>query len=125
MEKLNIKFSFDQLKKDSASDIELLKLIDGETSMFIAELKPGKTLPGHYHTEGSEIYLILSGTGKMETGALIKDGVNWETCFEIKKDDVFEIEPKCVHRLSNDGKDNLKIVFITPPSHLGDDRIFI
>lgn len=125
MEKLNINSSFNQLNQDEKSDIELLKLINGKTSFLIAELKPGKTLPAHYHNEGSEIYHILSGTGKMETGEASGSKVVWEECHEISAGDVFEIKSTVVHRLSNEGKDSLKIVFVTPPSHLGSDRFFI
>ncbi|THB76420.1 MAG: cupin domain-containing protein [Desulfobacteraceae bacterium] len=125
MEKFNIKSSFNQLNQDEKSDIELCRLIDGETSFLIAELKPGKTLPAHFHTEGSEIYHILSGTGKMETGKVSKNSVAWEGSHKIAAGDVFEIKSNVVHRLSNEGTDSLKIVFVTPPSHLGDDRFFI
>lgn len=125
MEKFNIFSSFNQLNRDEKADIELLKLIKGETSFLIAELKPGKKLAAHYHNEGSEIYHILSGTGKMEIGEITGNKVAWEGCHEINAGDVFEIKSNVVHRLSNEGKDSLKIVFITPPSHLGDDRFFI
>ena len=125
MEKYNINCLFDQLKQDEKSDIRVLELINGNTSFLIAELKAGKTLPAHYHNEGSEIYHILAGKGKMEIGVLSGSDVIWNECFEIIPEDVFEINSKVVHRLSNDGDENLKIVFITPPSHLGNDRFFI
>ena len=125
MEKFNIDFSFNQLNQDDKSDIELLKLIDGKTSFLIAELKPGKTLPAHYHSEGSEIYHILSGKGNLEIGCSSEGKVVWEGCHEINSGDVFEIKSNVVHRLSNEGNESLIIIFITPPSHLGDDRFFI
>lgn len=125
MGKFNISVSFDQLQQDKKSDIQILELIKGNTSLLIAELKAGKTLSTHYHNEGSEIYHILSGKGKMEIGTLSGTNVVWNECFDIMPDDVFEIKPKVIHRLSNDGDENLKIVFITPPSHLDGDRIFL
>lgn len=121
----NINDSFDHLKQDKKSDIQILSLIDGDMSFLIAELKPGKTLAAHYHNEGSEIYHILSGQGKMKTGKLFESGVLWTKDYQIQQGDVFEIKPCNVHRLSNTGEEKLKIVFITPPSHLSDDRIFI
>ena len=66
MEKFNISVSFDQLEQDKESDIRILELIKGSTSFLIAELKAGKKLSTHYHNEGSEIYHVLSGIGKME-----------------------------------------------------------
>lgn len=125
MEKYNISVSFDQLEQDKESDIRILELIKGSTSFLIAELKAGKKLPAHYHNVGSEIYHVLSGIGKMEIGTLSGAKVVWDDSFDIMLGDVFEIKPKIVHRISNDGDENLKIVFITPPSHLAGDRTFI
>lgn len=125
MEKFNLNGSFEQLEQDTESDIEVVKLIDGNPCFIIAQLKSGRTLSAHYHHQGSEIYQILSGEGKMETGELSGANVLWNTCFQIKQGDVFEIKANRVHRLSNVGKDPLKLVFITPPSHLGEDRFFL
>ncbi len=125
MKKFNINFSFDQLGQDKKSDIQLRELIKGDTSLLIAELETGKTLSAHYHNEGSEIYHILSGKGKMEIGRLSGDEIAWNKCLDITPGDIFEIKPKIVHKLSNNGEENLKIIFIAPPSHLSDDRIFI
>ena len=125
MEKLNLNAAFEQLEQDIESDIEVLKLIDGDPCFVIAQLKSGRTLSAHYHNEGSEIYQILSGEGKMETGKLSGTHVLWNQCFQISQGDVFEIKANRVHRLSNVGQDPLKLVFITPPSHLGEDRFFL
>lgn len=125
MEKFNIDNSFSQLTQDEKSDIQLLQLIGGNNSFLIAELKPGKVLPAHYHNEGSEIYHVLSGTGLMETGTMVDAKTVWETCTEIRKGDVFEITQTTVHRLSNQGEEKLRLVFITPSSHLGGDRVFV
>ena len=125
MEKLNIDASFKKLEQDEKSDIRILELIkSGTTSFFIAELKPGKKLPAHYHKEGSEIYHVLTGKGKMELGTLSGEEVLWQKSLDFTPNDILEVKPSIVHRLANDGDENLRIVFITPPSHLGDDRIF-
>ena len=125
MEKLNIDAWFKQLAQDAKSDIQLRELIKGDPSFFIAELKPGKRLPAHYHSEGSEIYHVLAGKGEMELGILTGSEVVWRKTLDITPNDILEVKPGIVHRLANDGNDNLRLAFITPPSHLGDDRIFI
>ncbi len=125
VKKQNIYASFGLLEQDEQSDIQLKKLISGDTSLFIAELKAGKILRAHYHNEGSEIYHVLSGKGKMETGLLSGADVAWKTECEILPGDVFVIEQKTVHRLSSSEEENLRLIFITPPSHLEQDRIFI
>lgn len=124
----NINLCFNELKPDSESDIQILKVIDGEAALFIAELKPEKRLNAHYHLDGTEIYHVLKGEGTMEIGSFAGgEGkeVKWEYKFPLQAGDVFAIPPKAVHRLSNWSKDTLKLVFLTKPSHLTDDRIFI
>ncbi|MBU1193666.1 MAG: cupin domain-containing protein [Proteobacteria bacterium] len=125
MDKFNIPVSFNTLEKDKESDIQIKKLIDGHTCVFIARLLPKKTLSAHYHTEGSEIYQILSGKGQMNTGKLSEGRIIWHDSFHIESGDIFEIKPGIVHQLSNKNQKDLDIIFITPPSHLGEDRIFI
>lgn len=125
MKVVNINGCFGDLIQDEKSDIQTLKIIDSEMSMIIAELKPEKILSAHYHTSGSEIYQVLEGEGAMETGALAGGEICWEDHCQLKAGDVFEILPKVVHRLSNTSKNPLRLIFLTPPSHLSDDRIFI
>ena len=126
MEIQNVNQLFDQLVKDEKSDIQMLKLTDGTMSLLLAELKADKKLPAHYHNEGTEIYQILSGEGKIEMGELSGGTVIWKDSFTIKAGDIFEVMPKVVHRLSNDSGEVLRMIFFAPPSHLCDeDRTFI
>jgi len=93
--------------------------------LIIAELKSGRKLPAHYHVHGDEIYQVLSGRGCMEVGELYEnESVRWIESLELKSGDVIKIEPMAVHRLSG-GNEDLRLIFVTPPSHLGEDRIFI
>ena len=125
MKVVNINGCFGDLVQDEKSDIQTLKIIDSEMSLMIAELKPEKKLSAHYHTSGSEIYQVLEGEGAMETGAFIEGAVCWEDRCQLKAGDVFEILPNIVHRLANTSKNSLRLIFLTPPSHLFDDRFFI
>jgi len=126
MEIQNVNQLFDQLVKDEKSDIQILKLTGGIMSLLLAELKVGKRLPAHYHNEGTEIYQILSGEGKIELGELSGSAVIWNDSYTVKTGDVFEMMPKVVHRLSNDSGEVLRMIFFAPPSHLCDeDRTFI
>ena len=125
MEMQNINQLFDHLVKDEKSDIQMLKLTNGIMQLLIAELKAEKKLSAHYHNEGTEIYQILSGEGKIELGKLSGDTVIWNNSFTIKDGDVFEIMPNVVHRLSNESTEVLRMIFFAPPSHMGEDRTFI
>ena len=51
--------------------------------------------------------------------------VAWNASFLIKAGDVFEVPPAMVHKLSNPGIEALRLIFFTPPSHLGEDRLFV
>ena len=84
------------LYQAEGSDIEVVKLIDGNTSVWVAQLKAGKGFPSHYHKDGSEIYHILSGEGKMDIGKLSGTKVIWEKSDCIKTGDVFEVKANWV-----------------------------
>ena len=122
----NIKQCFQDLIPDSLSDIQTSTLINNPaTALIIAELKAGRKLPAHYHLQNSEIYQVLSGNGLIELGTLTAEqAVNWEKSVMIKAGDVFEVPAGKVHRLTG-GDADLRLVFITPPAHLADDRYFI
>ena len=125
MEILNVNQLFDQLIKDEKSDIQMLKLTNGIMQLLIAELKAEKKLSAHYHNEGTEVYQILSGEGKIELGELSSGTVIWNDSFTIRAGDVFEVMPNIIHRLSNDGCEVLRMIFFAPPSHMGEDRTFL
>lgn len=126
MEVLNINGMFSQLKQDPKSDIQTLRIIEGETALVIAELKPMKKLGAHYHTSGAEIYHVLSGAARMEIGELAEDGIRWLQDFSLESGDVLAVDPYAVHRLSNTGDNPVRLIFFASPSHLSDeDRIFV
>ena len=125
MELFNLDQIFGQLVKDEESDIQTRQVTQGPMSLIVAELKAGRKLPAHYHTKDSEIYQVVSGRGCMALGHLLDDEhVEWDQTFDLKKGDILEVAPFTVHSLQGGGED-LRLIFITPPSHLGDDRIFI
>ena len=115
---------FAQLSQDAKSDIQMLKLTEGAMVLFVAELKAGKKLPAHYHRVGTEVYQILGGDGIFELGQLDGEQVVWSDCLSVGQGDIFEVQPGWVHRMSGGGQD-LRMIFFTPPSHLGEDRTFI
>lgn len=125
MEIFNIKKLFGTLEQDEKSDIQIRKVTDGIMAVYIAELKAGKKLSAHYHNEGEEIYQILDGEGIIEIGKLSGDAIIWNGSYDVKAGDVFEVAPKMVHRLSNHETKDLRLIFFTTASHLGDDRIFV
>ena len=124
MEILNLQSVFLNLNKDAHSDIHMQQLTDGPTAIFAAELKAGKKLPAHFHNQGTEIYQILSGEGTFELGRMADGQVKWEERSQVREGDLFEVQAGQVHRLSG-GQMDLRLLFITPPDHLGDDRTFI
>ena len=125
MEIFNTKKLFGSLEQDEKSDIQIKKLTNGIMAVYIAELKAGKKLSAHYHKEGEEIYQILDGVGIIEIGKLSGDTILWNGSYEVNAGDIFEVAPKMVHRLSNNGTNSLRLIFFAPASHLGEDRIFI
>lgn len=125
MEIFNTAKVFSSLQQDYKSDITLRQLTESSVSIYSAELKPGKKLPAHYHHTGGEIYHVVSGEGLMDTGWVKDTSVVWTASFPIKAGDIFEVPPTMVHKLSNSGIKSLRLIFITSPSHLGEDRVFV
>lgn len=125
MEIFNTAQVFSSLQQDEKSDITLRRLTESSLPIYAAELKPGKELPAHYHHTGGEIYQVVSGEGLMETGWGEGTAVVWTASFQIKAGDIFEVPPTMVHKLCNPGIEALRLIFITPPSHLGEDRVFV
>jgi len=125
MEIFNTKKLFGSLEQDEKSDIQIKKVTDGIMAVYIAELKAGKKLSAHYHNEGVEIYQILDGEGIIEIGKLSGDTILWDGSYEVNAGDVFEVAPKMVHRLSSHDMKDLRLIFFTTDSHLGEDRIFV
>ncbi|MHC1719434.1 MAG: cupin domain-containing protein [Clostridiaceae bacterium] len=121
----NINLLFASLIQDEKSDVQMLPLTEGAMSLILAELKTNKKLPAHYHSEGTEIYQIISGEGTVEFGELQNGNVLWGDRLKIKEGDVFEVMPYIVHRLSNYGNEVLRMIFFAPSSHMGSDRTFI
>ena len=115
---------FAQLGQDVRSDIQMLKLTDGAMVLYAAELKAGKKLPAHFHCDGSEVYQILDGDGIFELGQWDGLQVLWSERLPVKTGDILEVQAGRIHRLSG-GAEDLRMIFFTPPSHLGEDRIFI
>ncbi|KXL53089.1 glucose-6-phosphate isomerase [Anaerotignum neopropionicum] len=125
MNVININNCFNNLQQDEQSDIQTLPIVEGEPSFILAALKPERKLGAHYHTKGQEIYHVLEGQGVMEIGVLEDGLVKWEESCVLNAGDVFTVPPNMVHRLANTGKASLKLVFLTSPTHLNEDRFFI
>lgn len=118
--------SFESLGVDEKTGIRIIPLTnDKEFSLYLAEIRQATILPAHYHQYGIEVYQILNGEGDIEIGTVLNDNVMWTSKTKIKSGDCFSIQPREVHRLVNSGNSSLQIIFCTPPSHLGEDRIFI
>lgn len=125
MEKISLENAFMKLRKDSETDIEVSILFEGVMDLIVAELKPGRVLSPHYHLNGSEYYQVLSGKAKMKLGQVDENRVTWSDSIELQGGDVIEVKEKIVHVLENSGDEVVRLIFIAPKSHLGDDRIFI
>ncbi len=125
MKAICLEEAYTHLSKDCESDIEVLKIFDGDINYIIAELKPLKTLSAHYHNFGSEIYHVLSGEGVIENGTIIDGQVHWQHSVQVKTGDVFEVKEKVVHQLKNLNSSVLRLAFIAPGNHMGSDRHFL
>jgi len=124
---MQIKNVFRLLDEESTADetvgISFAHLLDGEgLSFYVTDIVPGETITPHYHNDGSEIYVILSGQGMMHTWAAT--GYS-RSSHLVKRGDTFKLAPGTVHQLENNGIGKLILLFACHPSHLTDDRIVV
>jgi len=80
---------------------------DPDVSIAKARVEPGVTTVWHQLRETTERYVILSGTGFVETGAF--DGE------VVAAGDVVIIPPMCRQRITNTGDSDLEFLAICSP----------
>jgi mannose-6-phosphate isomerase-like protein (cupin superfamily) len=80
---------------------------DPELSIARARVEPGVTTRWHRLVDTSERYIILSGKGRVEIGAL--------PATEVSAGDVVNIPPMCPQRISNIGSDELVFFAVCSP----------
>ena len=107
---------------DPAVGIRIATVLEDATcSYYATEIAPGKSVMPHYHCQGSEVYIIFSGTGVIKT---------WQphdaadvAMVQVEHGDVFNIPSGTVHQLVNTGTQPLVLLFACAPEHLGADRV--
>jgi mannose-6-phosphate isomerase-like protein (cupin superfamily) len=83
-------------------------------SLAEATVEPGGETAEHYHVQTEELYLFLSGTGRMR--------------LESEEDDVAEgdcvvIPPRARHKLWNTGAEPLVLLCCCAPAYSDDDTV--
>lgn len=74
--------------------------------VFVTVIEPGKATPPHKHDDAEQIYYVLSGTGLVERGKLIK------TRQTIRAGDVLHIPRHSWHKVSCRGRKTLKYLVV-------------
>lgn len=109
----------------------------GNYRMHVARIFPTKHVRGHFHEDGLEPYIILSGSGgEMNTGRLIDNKVKWNPARNVNEGELIVIEEEEIHCLNNTDTVETEqqpyiFVFACPDSHLTDppsegaDRHFV
>lgn len=96
-----------------------------DVSVYAASIEAGKRITPHYHTKGSEVYTILSGSGKMRLGTPDGKGTMWKEEFAIQQGDCFTVNEGIVHQLINTSGDKIIALFSCSKAHLGSDRTVV
>jgi mannose-6-phosphate isomerase-like protein (cupin superfamily) len=87
-------------------------------SVALVELDPNKTSKMHYHPNPNfeEVYVIIQGTAKMELD---------DKEFLMKQYDTVVIKPNVHHKISNIGKELLKMIVTCSPPWTPDCSVFV
>ncbi|WP_422410204.1 MULTISPECIES: cupin domain-containing protein [unclassified Endozoicomonas] len=122
---INIKEALSQAKTDENVGIAIAPLSSGKNfCLFCAEIKEGHKVGCHYHTDGEEVYSILSGEGIIFTAVVDDDGQIGETLSrKVSTGDNFTIDAGTAHQLM--ATSDLVFMFVCPPEHLDSDRIML
>ena len=122
---INMHEALTQAKRDNLVGISIAPLSSGrDFCLFSAEIKKGSKVGCHYHTEGDEIYSILSGTGIIYTGNIDDDGETDEICFRpVVAGDSFTIPAGTAHQLK--ASSDMVLLFVCSPAHLNTDRVMV
>ncbi|UCB55507.1 MAG: cupin domain-containing protein [Thiotrichales bacterium] len=80
---------------------------DADVSIARARLEPGRTTRWHRLNGTAERYVILSGRGRVEIGAMAP--------VDVSTGDVVLIPPMCRQRITNTGKQDLVFLAICTP----------
>jgi mannose-6-phosphate isomerase-like protein (cupin superfamily) len=107
---------------DPAAGIPIATLARCGPLIFnLSEIPPGGGVSAHVHQQGSEIYLIVDGSGHLYTQAPDKRRLSTPLC----TGDLLCVPAGHVHQLINTGSRPLRLLFACPDSHLGQDRIVL
>jgi len=127
---LNVINFFEHVKTakiDPAVGIRIAKVTgDDLMGLYVAELGPHRSVTAHYHQDGSEIYQIVHGEGKIHTGVPMSDDVvAWNTSVWVRSGDCFTVQEGEVHQLENTGSLPMIAIIVCPAAHIGHDRFIV
>ncbi len=120
----NIYRALEGVSSDTGAGIDIVKLSGEEDfAMFCTRMEQGRYVSAHFHDSGTEIYHIIKGEGMMCTGYPDANGdIDWSNPFSVSEGDIITVQPGEAHQIENDSDNDLIIVFVCSPSHLGSDR---
>jgi mannose-6-phosphate isomerase-like protein (cupin superfamily) len=85
-------------------------------SLAEARVQPGGTTTPHYHPQTEEIYYITSGRGVMT--------IDGETR-SVGPGDAIGIPPGAIHKIHNDGADELRLLCCCAPGYEDEDTVLV
>ena len=98
--------------------------ISGDANLRVHVAAIPRQVGCHFHAQGSEVYEVVEGTGRLHFGQVVSAGttfdVIWETPVHVTTGDRFIIPEGYAHQLRKQGEGDLTILFACPDSHLDD-----
>ncbi|QBR83939.1 cupin domain-containing protein [Legionella israelensis] len=119
--------ALDTVKPDQ-DGIYFAPLIDkGNMGFAIESIPPGKEVTRHYHKEGLDFFMVVSGKGILHTAELDSDGkkVKNEQQQAIKAGDIFAVDPGIIHGMENNSAEPLVVANCAPATHVTTDKYWV
>ncbi|WP_145523023.1 cupin domain-containing protein [Yersinia rohdei] len=115
-------FNFNNSIADNVVGISFTEMFNkGGLRAYGTKVEQGNRVGCHYHTEGEEWYIIISGEGAIWTADVIAGMLKNKRVDKFTKGTVFCIYPNTAHQLI--ASTDVEFVFLCPQSHLTYDRI--
>lgn len=104
----NFDISGEVVKEDDRYVVKDNKVLNN-LILSSTNLYPGKSTSGHSHIGQEEVYIFISGEGRMELGHLLDDA---PLLYEVSAGSIITIPDGAFHRVHNTGNDDLYFICV-------------
>lgn len=97
-----------------------------EMGMYALSMPAYAKQPAHYHRQGDDVFVVLSGEGELLLADLDHDHQPLSPrIFKLNPGDTYFVPPQTVHAIHNLSDQPFVFLNLAPESHVADDVVFV